>query len=119
MLKAPKFWAEKPWPFINKVNNDGMGAKATHFKNVIDLANGIATVTISNGTSSREVTGKFEADKIVKFAATSNHAQRYTYLDNLTVSHEASEALEKELSEYAMNLLAERNLRKSVYARKV
>ena len=92
------------WPFINKVNNDGMGAKATHFKNVIDLANGIATVTISNGTSSREVTGKFEADKIVKFAATSNHAQRYTYLDNLTVSHEASEALEKELSEYADEL---------------
>ena len=40
----------------------------------------------------------------MKFAATSNHAQRYTYLDNLTVSHEASEAFEKELSEYADEL---------------
>lgn len=86
---------------INKVNGDGMGAKATHFKNVIDLANGIAAVTISNGSAERTVEGKFTADDISKLTVSSNHASRYTYLDNINVKLEESVPLDKALEEYA------------------
>lgn len=73
---------------ISSETSDGMNAAVTHIKNVIDLTEGSAEVTISSGTKSGTFTGEISAQDIALLDMNVNKVNhsRYIYLDNIRIS---------------------------------